>query len=77
VNGLLERAQHFIELRALGAAALVDPRLDVEQAEQTLALDVAGAAVFSGAGVLVFHGARTVRTKTRACKVHARREVRA
>ena len=59
---LAHRSQHVVHSRALGAAELVNPGLHVDQVEQALALDVAGAALVPRAGVLVFHGVPTVGT---------------
>jgi hypothetical protein len=63
IEALAERrSQQIVELRALRAAGLVHAGLEVEEAEQAPVLDVAGAALVAGAGVLVFHDSVTVST---------------
>ena len=53
---LLEHvAQRVIQPGALGASVLVSSGLEMEEAEQALALDVTGAVGLVGAGVLVLH----------------------
>ena len=51
-------AQEVIELGALRTTALVHAGLEMDEVEQALALNVAGAARSAGVGVLMFHGVR-------------------
>jgi hypothetical protein len=60
--------QDVVDPGALGAARLVHALLEVDQPEQAPALDVAGAALVPGIGVLVLHGPVTVSTTPLAGK---------
>lgn len=55
-------AQYVVDPGALGAARFVDSLLEVDEAEQAPALDVAGAALVVGVRVLMLHGPNTVST---------------
>lgn len=55
-------AKHLVDPGAFGAAGLVHTLLEVDQPEQAPALDVAGAVLVPGVGVLVLHGPSTVST---------------